>query len=228
MAAWLCAGAVAVALTLGMGGCQGEPDFVITDAFAKDMPLSLANTLEGAMEAHAAAQSAVMEAMSLASAPVDPEQVGEHYEDVRVAATVAERRIRTADVRYQSAEGRMQALTRQWARETNALHDAAALRDSERRLDALRDAWDKIEDAEGKRADSRRAAMDLIHERVIVLRHSRSANQAAGSLAALPAPWPIQKAGPVREAVLRDGEEFVRACREMRLLLPTTAPMSAK
>ena len=105
-----CCAVVAVAAALGgalggvLGGCQADPDFVMTDAFSKDMPQSLANTLEGAIETQAQAQGAVMDAMALAGAPLGPEDVAQRYEDVRVAMTIAERRARTARVRSAPAE----------------------------------------------------------------------------------------------------------------------------
>lgn len=209
-------------LTGTMSGCQGDPDFVMSDAFAKDMPLSLANTLEGAIEAQAQAQGAVMDAMAVAGAPLAPEDVAKRYEDVRISMVIAERRVRTARVRFESAEGRMASLVMQWKREMRVITDAESHRESTRRLNALEAAWDKIEDAASAREDAHQAALRMVNERVLVLRHGRAANNAGGAIAANPAPWPVLKAAPIQDAVLRDGDAFMGACADMRLLLPRT------
>lgn len=218
------ASAMALGLVLcgAQGGCQADPDFVITDAFAKDLPLSLANTLDGAVESQTQAQGAVMAAMAVAGAPLGPEDVAQRYEDTRVALTIAERRVRTARLRYESAEGRMSALDMQWRRETRVITDPVARHESERRLDALRRAWDVVEDAADAREKAHQAALRLVNERVLVLRHARAGNRASGAIAANPAPWPVLKAGPIQDAVLRHGEAFMQACGELRVLLPST------
>jgi len=216
-----CAGAGTL-LAGAMSGCQGDPDFVMSDAFAKDMPLSLANMLEGAIEAQAQAQGAVMDAMAIAGAPLGPEDVAQRYEDVRVAMVVAERRARTARVRYEAAEGRMHSLVMQWKREMRVITDAASRQDSERRLEALKRAWDKVEVAAEAREDAHQDALRMVNERVLVLRHARAGNRASGAIEANPAPWPVLKAGPIQDAVLHDGDAFMRACRDMRALLPGT------
>ncbi len=225
-----CCAVFAVAAGLGgvLGGCQADPDFVMTDAFAKDMPQSLANTLEGAIETQAQAQGAVMDAMALAGAPLGPEDVAQRYEDVRVAMTIAERRARTARVRYESAEGRMHGLVMQWRREMRVITDSVAKHDSERRLDALEGAWAKVEKAAEAREEAHQAALRLVNERMLVLRHARAGNRASGAIAANPAPWPILKAGPIQDAVLRSGDAFMRACRDMRTMLPHPDAPSAK
>jgi hypothetical protein len=225
---WRAAACCAVVAGLGgalggvLGGCQGDPDFVMTDAFAKDMPQSLANTLEGAIEAQAHAQGAVMDAMALAGAPLGPEDVAQRYEDVRVAMTIAERRARTARVRYESAEGRMRGLVMQWRRETRVITDPVAKQDSNRRLEALEGAWAKVEKAAEAREEAHQAALRMVNERMLVLRHARAGNRASGAIAANPAPWPVLKAAPIQEAVLRQGDAFMGACRDMRTMLPRT------
>lgn len=211
---------VALGFAASLAGCQADPDYVMSDAFAKDMPLSLANTLEGAVESQAQAQGAVMDAMAVAGAPLGPEHVPQRYDDVRVALTIAERRARTARVRFESAQGRMHTLSLQWRRETRVITDPTARQESERRLEALKAAWARVEKAGNARDSAHRAALKMVNERMLVLRHARAGNSALGALESNPAPWPVLKAGPIQDAVLREGDAFMQAARDMRTLLP--------